>query len=112
MEVFLDLFGKRRAIFLDEIQYVKGWELFINRLLREGYTVYITGSSANLLSKELGTHLTGRHTDLELYPFSFFEFLTAKGLNQIDWTTSPRKEESMLKRCFGNTCIVAECLRQ
>jgi predicted AAA+ superfamily ATPase len=51
MEVFLDMFGRRRAIFLDEIQNVKGWELFINRLLREGYTFYITGSSANILSK-------------------------------------------------------------
>ncbi|MCL5930477.1 MAG: ATP-binding protein [Candidatus Thermoplasmatota archaeon] len=90
MEVFLDLFGRRRAIFLDEIQNVKGWELFVNRLLREGYTVYITGSSANLLSKELGTHLTGRHTDLELYPFSFFEFLTAKGLrpNRLDYQST------------------------
>ncbi|MBI2530126.1 MAG: ATP-binding protein [Candidatus Diapherotrites archaeon] len=77
MEIFIELFGERRNVFFDEIQNINGWELFINRILREGYTVFITGSNANLLSRELGTHLTGRHVDIELYPFSFTEFLRA-----------------------------------
>lgn len=77
METGLELFGKKQALFFDEIQNIKGWELFINRILREGYMVFITGSNAHLLSKELGTHLTGRHTDIELYPFSYLEFLKA-----------------------------------
>ena len=62
------------AKFFDEIQNVTGWELFVNRMLREGKRIVITGSNANLLSQELGTHLTGRHVDVELYPFSFVEF--------------------------------------
>ncbi len=78
MEVLIELFGDKKTVFFDEIQNITGWELFINRLLRQGYHVFITGSNANLLSKELGTHLTGRHTDLELYPFSFTEFLKAE----------------------------------
>ncbi len=79
METFIELFGDRKRIILDEIQNVKGWELFVNRLLRQGYHVFITGSNAHLLSPELGTHLTGRHTDIELYPFSFKEFVISKG---------------------------------
>ncbi len=64
-----------KVLFFDEIQIVKGWEIFANQLLREGFMVYITGSNASLLSKELGTHLTGRHFSTELFPFSYNEFL-------------------------------------
>ena len=77
MELLLESYGEKKTIFLDEIQNISGWELFINRILRQGYRVYITGSNANLLSKELGTHLTGRHIDHELYPFSYAEYLRA-----------------------------------
>ena len=65
-------------IFFDEIQNIRGWELFVNRILRHGYRVFITGSNANLLSKELGTHLTGRYLMLQMFPFSFKEFLLLK----------------------------------
>lgn len=77
MEVLIEIFGRKKNVFFDEIQNIPNWELFINRMLREGYRVFITGSNANLLSKEIGTHLTGRHVDIELYPFSFTEFLKA-----------------------------------
>ena len=66
---------KTKAIFFDEIQVVSGWEIFVNQLLREDFQVVITGSNAALLSKELGTHLTGRHFSSELFPFSYQEFL-------------------------------------
>lgn len=77
METFIEIFGRKKNVFFDEIQNIMGWELFINRILRQGYRIFITGSNSNLLSKELGTHLTGRHVDTELYPFSFIEFLNA-----------------------------------
>jgi len=80
METLIESFGDKKNVFFDEIQNVDGWELFVNRMLRQGYHVFLTGSNANLLSKELGTHLTGRHNDLELYPFSFTEFLKAKNI--------------------------------
>jgi len=64
-----------KVLFFDEIQAVKAWETYINQLLREGYRVFITGSNASMLSKELGTHLTGRHLSMELFPFSYSEFL-------------------------------------
>lgn len=65
-----------RVLFFDEIQIVDKWEIFVNQLLREGYSVFVTGSNASLLSKELGTHLTGRHLSMELFPFSYREFIT------------------------------------
>lgn len=67
-----------KIIFLDEIQNVEGWERFIRRIYDEGYKIFITGSNAKLLSSELATHLTGRYVKIELYPFSFKEFLRFK----------------------------------
>lgn len=63
-----------KYIFLDEIQNVDGWHLFVNRLLRGGMRVFVTGSNARLLSSELATHLTGRYNEIRLYPFSFAEY--------------------------------------
>ncbi len=90
METFASMQGKAKAILLDEVQNIGGWELFVNRLMREGYAVFITGSNANLLSKELGTHLTGRHIDYELYPFSFREFLEMHGVKEDADSTKGR----------------------
>jgi predicted AAA+ superfamily ATPase len=70
-----------KVIFFDEIQTVKGWEMYVNQLLREKYKVFITGSNASMLSIELGTHLTGRHLSMELFPFSYSEFVRFKALN-------------------------------
>ncbi len=64
---------------IDEIQNVPGWELYANRL-RRTKRVIITGSNANLLSSDLATHLTGRHIDFTLFPFSFREFLGCLGI--------------------------------
>lgn len=77
-EGFMELFGKQDTFYFDEIQIIPGWERFIRRLHNEWKKVFITGSNAQLLSRELGTHLTGRNIQLELYPFSFREFLKYK----------------------------------
>ncbi|WP_316813618.1 ATP-binding protein [Pedobacter heparinus] len=68
------------VLFFDEIQLVPKWEIFVHQLLREGYTVFISGSNASLLSKELGTHLTGRHVSMEMFPFSYQEYISFKNL--------------------------------
>ena len=60
-----------KAVYFDEIQIVEGWEVFVNSQLRKGNLVTVTGSNASLLSYELGTRLTGRHLDYELFPFNF-----------------------------------------
>ena len=68
------------TLFFDEIQYVDGWEIYVRQKLDEGFRVIITGSNASLMSKEMGTKLTGRHITQELFPFSFYEFLRFKKL--------------------------------
>lgn len=78
LEAFYEMYGTDlEYIFLDEVQNVPGWELFVNRL-RRTKKVILTGSNANLLSGELATHLTGRYMDFTLYPFSFSEFLAMR----------------------------------
>ena len=63
-----------RLIFFDEIQSADSWELYARQKLDEGFQLVITGSNASLLSRELGTRLTGRHLTKELFPFSYREF--------------------------------------
>lgn len=70
---------KKTVYFLDEIQIINNWESFIRFRLDEGYRIFITGSNAAMLSKELGTKLTGRHITKELFPFSFPEYLVFTG---------------------------------
>ena len=73
LEVLYKVYGDFSHLFLDEIQDVEGWHLFVNRLLRKQMRVVVTGSNAKLLSSELATHLTGRHSAIALFPFSFAE---------------------------------------
>ncbi len=80
-EVLLELFGKQKTFFIDEIQNVENFELFVRRFYDNGFKFYITGSSAKLLSRELGTKLTGRHLNLIVTPFSFKEFLKFKKID-------------------------------
>jgi len=75
LQAIYEIYQKPDFIFFDEIQNINNWELFVNRLKRERFNLIVTGSNAKLLSKELATHLTGRHFSLELYPFSFREYL-------------------------------------
>lgn len=74
-EIFKEKYGSGGVYFLDEIQNIKGWELYVRQLVDNGESVIITGSNARMLSKELGTKLTGRQITKELYPFSYKEFL-------------------------------------
>jgi len=80
LEAFYELYGDMEYILLDEIQNIDKWELFVARLQRGGYKVIITGSNAHLLSRDLSTHLTGRHKVFEIYPFSFLEYLRSRGI--------------------------------
>lgn len=74
-EVFVELYGEQDYFYFDEIQNIAGWEHFVKRLYNTGKKVFVTGSNARMLSKELGTHLTGCYIAIELYPFSFSEYL-------------------------------------
>jgi len=90
LEAFYGLYGDIEYIILDEVQQIKGWELFANRL-RQTKRVIVTGSSSSLLSGELATHLTGRHIDIILHPFSFIEYLDLKGITVPEVRTTKDK---------------------
>lgn len=87
LEGVYKVYGDFEYLFLDEIQNVEGWHLFVNRLLRQRKHIIITGSNAKLLSGELATHLTGRNDQIELYPFSFTDFCSYKGIDIVSVTT-------------------------
>jgi predicted AAA+ superfamily ATPase len=74
-------------IVLDEIQNIAQWERFVRRLHDEDYKVLLSGSNAKLLKSELATHLTGRYTKKELFPFSFSEYLRFRNINIKDKST-------------------------
>lgn len=74
-ESFIEIYGEKEIFYFDEIQNINEWERFVRRLHDERKKVFVSGSNASLLSRELGTRLTGRHLDLNIFPFSFSEFL-------------------------------------
>lgn len=87
LEVLYKIYGGFNYIFIDEIQNIPEWYLFVNRLLRRQMHVVITGSNAKLLSGELATHLTGRHHSITLYPFSFAEYCELKEIDTKSQST-------------------------
>lgn len=99
LEVLYKVYGDFDCLFLDEIQNVDGWHLFVNRMLRKKIHVVITGSNAKLLSGELATHLSGRSREIALYPFSFKEFCMMKGVDTDKRTT---KAEAFRRAAFDD----------
>ena len=89
-------------LFLDEIQAISGWEQFVLRVLNtENARVYVTGSSARLLSTEIATGLRGRSTAVEMLPFSFREYLRHHGIEQLDEQPVGAAARSRLEGAFG-----------
>lgn len=112
LEVFMELWGPQKTLFLDEIQEVPNWERFIRRLYGQGYKIYLTGSNASLFSKELGTLLTGRYVQIEVFPYSFSEYARHQldGI-ELDWITSRQKGQVLQAFAhyfaFGGIPVVA-----
>ena len=79
-DVLVEDFGVQHTFYFDEIQLVDGWERFVDRLYKHGNKVIVTGSNAKMLSRELGTLLTGRHVSKEVYPFSMSEYMELLGV--------------------------------
>lgn len=71
----LELYAKEPILFLDEVQNIPYWEKFVNRMYEKKTKIFVTGSNAGLLSSEIATSLTGRNKVIELFPFSFVEYL-------------------------------------
>ncbi len=105
IEAYYSLYPDKRHkekvyFILDELQEMTGWERFVNRILNtENCEVFISGSSAKLLSKEIATQMRGRSLTWELFPFSFKEFADKNGLLNKKMTSQNR---ILLKNCFDD----------
>ena len=97
LQTLYKIYGEFDYLFLDEIQNIDGWPLFVNRLLRQRIHIIITGSNAKLLSTELATHLTGRHHKIELFPFSFKDWCSIK---EVDYTRLTTKNKGLLSKAY------------
>lgn len=101
-ETLLELFGPKQVFLLDEVQNAVGWERFARRMVDQGFKFYLTGSNASLLSRELGTKLTGRYILIELFPFSFTEFLEFRQETLPSFKHLTTLQKSKLKRNFND----------
>ncbi len=101
-ELLIELFGNQKTFMLDEIQNIDGWEVFVNRMIRGDYKFYITGSNASLLSKELGTKLTGRYIPIELFPFSWEEYLRFNEILVSNPKRLTTEERGVLKNALSD----------
>lgn len=101
LEVHLETYGKRPYVFLDEIQNIPHWEKFVRRLADAKYRIYITGSNAKMLSKDVATTLGGRFVIRDVYPYSFEEYLRARDVKiGQDWQFST-EQSSTIKRNYN-----------
>lgn len=98
LQTLYKIYGKFDYLFLDEIQNIEEWPLFINRLLRQKLHILITGSNAKLLSSELASHLTGRHHKIELFPFSFKDWCTIK---EVDFRRLTTKNKGLISKAYN-----------
>jgi Predicted ATPase (AAA+ superfamily) len=88
-------------IYLDEIQNIEGWEKFARRLADSKYRVFVTGSNAKMLSKDIYTTLGGRFIAKEVYPFTFSEYLTYHNII-LDKNWEYNHMRAMVVRYFNN----------
>jgi predicted AAA+ superfamily ATPase len=104
LEAYFSLYPEKKNVekiycFFDEIQVIANWEPFLDRLLRtEKCEVFITGSSAQMLSKEIATQMRGRALSWEMFPFSFREFLDFKGIESNGALST--KKRLMVQKAF------------
>lgn len=96
-QALVEVFGERKLFVVDEAQNISGWEHFVRRFMDMDFKFYITGSNASLFSRELGTRLTGRYVPIELFPFSFHEYLQFRGEELPDLQRLTTVEKARLK---------------
>jgi hypothetical protein len=100
-QALVEVFGERPIFLIDEIQNIPGWEHFVRRFMVMGAKFYITGSNASLLSRELGTRLTGRYVPVDLFLFSFAEFLRFRGFVAPELARLTTLDTARLKQQLG-----------
>lgn len=97
LQAYSTMYSFKPILFFDEIQNIEGWEHFARRLANQKYMVFITGSNAKMLSHEIATTLGARYFDKKVFPYSFSEYLRAKGVELEDnWEYGMQKSTVQL----------------
>lgn len=102
LETHLEIYGKKPILFLDEIQNISGWEKFARRMADTKHQVYITGSNAKMLSRDIQTTLGGRFITINVFPYNFTEFLSANSITLSKTAFSSTEERATIQRFFNN----------
>lgn len=100
LQAYSSMFDLKPILFFDEIQNIDGWEHFARRLANQKYMVYITGSNAKMLSREIATTLGARYMQQRIFPYSFNEFLTANNI-KIDKNWQYGNQKSLIERALN-----------
>ncbi len=101
LQAYQSVYNRTPILFFDEIQNIEGWEHFARRLANKKYHVYITGSNAKMLSRDIQTVLGGRFLDALIYPYTFSEYLDAKGIIlEKEWQYGSQR--AMVQQAFGD----------
>lgn len=104
LQAYASLFELRPIFFFDEIQNIEGWENFARRLANRKYRIYITGSNAKMLSREIATTLGGRFWNENVYPYSFSEYLKVMGVSLAkNWVYG--KQSAEVSKLFNSYFI-------
>lgn len=97
LQAYSSTYNYKPILFFDEIQNIDGWEHFARRLANQKYMVFITGSNAKMLSRDIATTLGARYFDEKVFPYSFEEFLIANDIKlDDDWEFSKQKNSVQL----------------
>lgn len=100
LQAYSTMYDGKPILFFDEIQNIEGWEHFARRLANQKYMVFITGSNAKMLSRDIATVLGARFFDEKVFPYSFREFLDANNVTlKSDWEYSKQRNE--VQRLFA-----------
>ena len=99
LQAYHSVYSRTPVLLFDEIQNVAGWEHFARRLANKKYSVYITGSNAKMLSRDIQTVLGGRFLDAFIYPYAFSEYMEAKGVVlEREWLYGSQR--AIVQQCF------------
>lgn len=100
LECHQEMYGKRPMLFLDEIQNIEGWQKFARNLADKKYSVFITGSNAKMLSREIMADLGGRYLPVEVYPLSFKEYLSYTQVKFDEWSLETTESKAHFMRAY------------
>lgn len=102
LQAYYSMYDEKPLLFFDEIQNVEGWEFYARRLANQKYQVFITGSNAKMLGRDIATALGGRYWTCNVYPFTFREYIESQGINLDSQWKHSANMKAKVQRLFAD----------